>query len=227
MIVHDCAQGSAEWWDLRIGIPTPSRFARILTASKLAYSKGARPFVAELLAEQMLNRPLDYTEGDTLWTSRGSELEDEARKWYAFHRDVTVTEVGFCTTDDGTVGCSPDGLVGADGGLEIKCRSAKKHMVTILGIEPIADPLQVQGNLWVTGRDWWDIVAYNPELPKKITRQFPMPRFQEAIEKHLGAFLEEMDDARQALEAMGDVIEDGDELLSQLIASIWAKTTDG
>ncbi len=161
----DVKQGSRAWFDLRLGIPTVSRFPRIVTAAKLQYGKGAKPFIAELLAERILGQPLDETELHTGWTDRGSNMENEAREWYAFYKDVTPVQTGFVTTDLGGIGGSPDSLVDDDpddgeGGLEIKIRSAAKHMACVLGLDPIAEPMQVQGYLWVTGRSWWDVLAY-------------------------------------------------------------------
>ena len=155
-----------------------------------------------------------------MWTGRGTDMEAEARRWYEFYREVTVDEVGFITTDDGTIGGSPDGMVGDDGGVEIKCRSAKHHMECVLGISDIADRLQVQGYLWLTGRPWWDVVAYNPDLPKKIVRTYQDPTVQVAIEKALDEFFVDMEKAEKALAAEGDVIDEDDELLFQLIGSI-------
>ncbi len=227
----DIVQGSREWWALRLGTPTVSRFRRILTEKRLEYSKGADAFAAELLAERVLGEPADYTEADTMWTGRGTSLEDEARRWYAFYRDVTVREVGFVTTDSGGVGCSPDGLVdddpsGEPGGVEIKCRSAKHHMGALLGLEPIADRLQVQGSLWVTGRAWWDVIAYNPKLRKRIHRVRPDPEVFGKIEAALDTFLERMERAEQRLAALPDVIEDDEDVLFQLIASVKAGASE-
>lgn len=222
MIVHECEQGDRRWWALRLGRPTVSRFARILTPKALQYSSAAQAFAAELIAEKMLGKPVDDKEVDTIWTRRGSEEEAAARKWYSFYRDTEVTEVGFITTDDGKVGGSPDGLVGDDGGVEIKCRSAKKHMACVLGIEPIADLLQVQGYLWLTGREYWDVVAYNSELPKRIQRRYPVPAVQEAMTEYIEQFLGEMETAEKALAKRGDVLEDDELLLLQLAESLKA-----
>jgi hypothetical protein len=211
MIVHDCVQGSREWWALRLGIPTASRFSRIVTAKQLKYSAGARPFAAELIGEQILGQPLDDKEVESLFMSRGNEMEDEARRWYEFHTGNKITQVGFVTVDGGGIGCSPDGLVGEpdafEGGVEIKCRSAKKHMEIICGLTDITDGLQVQGSIWVTGLPWWDELAYHPKLPKMLVRTRPIPRVQEVLSASLDQFLQEMEKAKQSLEALGGIIE--------------------
>jgi len=138
-----------------------------------------------------------------------------------------VTEVGFISTDDGTFGGSPDGLVGDDGGVEIKCRNAKHHMACLLGIEDIADRLQVQGYLWLTSRAWWDVVAYNPELPIKIVRTHQDPTVQVAIEKALDFFFADFQKAEEALAKRGDVIDEDDTLILELVESVKAGAPNG
>jgi hypothetical protein len=221
MKIHDCKQGSSEWVALHIGRPSVSKLPRILTNTRLEYSKGARAYAAELIAERMLGRPLDWgAEYDTIWTDRGTDMEKEARDFYAFFRDVEVTEVGFIETDAGHFGGSPDGLVGDDGLVEIKCRSAKHHARCITGVEEIAERLQTQGYLWLTGRAWIDVVAYNPDLPKMIVRQYPEEEVQEMIGRQLDRFCAEMETAERKLRDLGDVITEDEDLKWTLIESV-------
>ena len=225
---HDVVQGSREWWKLHLGIPTASNFGRILTSAKLDYSKGADGYAAELIAEKLLGRPLDWgvslnEEGgklSTIWTERGTDMEEEARKWYAFHRDLDVTQVGFVTIQEGEIGGSPDGLAGDDGVVEIKCRAAKMHARAMCGVDKTADRLQTQGYLWLTGRDWVDVVAYNDVLPKRIDRAYRDKTVIDALTAQVNRFLNERDKLATRLAELGDVIETGDELTQQLIASI-------
>ncbi len=233
MKVHDCRQGSSEWFALRLGIPTVSRFGRIMTPARLGYSKAAPAFAAELVAEELLGYPLDFgadyddeqisgrDASGNVWTRRGTDLEAEARLWYAALRDVDVQEVGFVTTDDEAVGGSPDGLVDADGGLEIKCRGAKAHVRCLVGVDPIADTNQIQGYLWLTGRAWWDVLAYNPSLPKRIERHYPDPAWAEAWTGCLERFGKDMERAEAVLLGDAEVIED-DNLAALLAASLKA-----
>ena len=87
---------------------------------------------------------------------QGSILETEARPWYAFTKDVEVSTPGFITTDDGRAGCSPDGLVGDKGGLEIKCmQPANALRVLMENTVPKEYVMQIQMSLWVTGREFW------------------------------------------------------------------------
>lgn len=188
MIPLHCEQGSIEWRKARLGIPTASQASRLLTPKTLKPSSAQDKYLAELLAEWALGVPLD--DAASGWLDRGIAMEEEARGWYAFEYGVEVEEVGLCMTDDGRFAGSPDGLVEAVGGLELKCPSAVVHMSYWLEPESLYDQykLQVQTNLWVTGRDWWDLVSYNPELPKVVYRVEPDEAFVEAWEPVLNTF---------------------------------------
>ena len=100
---------------------------------------------------------------------RGKAMEDEARSLYAFARGVEPRLVGFIRS--GRAGCSPDSLVGDDGGLEIKTAMPTVHLPRLRsGKLPSEHKAQVQGNLWITGRAWWDFMSYWPGLPPLIIR---------------------------------------------------------
>ena len=166
----DIDQGSVEWHLLRLGIPTAST-SRIMTKKKHEYAAGAKGYIAELMAETMLGQPLD-SGATTDFMVRGTEMEPEARNWYELTRGVEVRQTGFLMSYDGTEGGSPDGLVGDEGGLEIKCYGAKHHMEHLLGLDEGAVDPQVQALMRLTGRKWFDVVAYNPKLPCRIQRVY-------------------------------------------------------
>ncbi len=168
MKIHDCVQGTTEWLQLRAGIPTASQFDKILTPTGKP-SKSAIPYMDALLAERMMQRPL--TEHISFWMERGSQMEAEAVSFYQFQRDVTTETVGFITNDAGTIGASPDRLIGEDGLLEIKCPAPHTHVGYMLwkGADKAYHP-QIQGQLWVTGREWLDILSYHPEMPPALVR---------------------------------------------------------
>lgn len=209
-------QGDRDWWALRLGIPTCSEFGRIMTAVKREYSKAARAYIAELLAEQWLGHPLDW--GSTEWTQRGQEMEAKARQWYELERGVEVERVAFITDDEHTEGGSVDGLVGDDGVVEIKCRGAKAHMLCLLGEEPIASPLQVQGYLRLTGREWCDVVAFSEpseitgkRLPPKLERVWRDDDYINSLSACLVQFKDDMAKVKEKLEALdrGGIVDDG------------------
>ena len=215
-------QGSSDWLALRCGIPTASKFASIITPAKMEYSKAAHGYAAQLIGEQILGHPLDIDSPDTIWTERGTEMEDEARKWLELERGYDIRQVAFVTSDDGTEGCSPDGLVGDDGAVELKVRSAKAHMSCLLGLEDVASVTQTQGILRVTQRQWIDVCGYSPKLPPVLYRVTPDETFQKALGVCLAQFKADMAKARKRLEAIGSARID-DNLLATLAASVRKK----
>lgn len=201
MIIHDVEQGSQAWLDLRVGVATASQFDQIITPKTQKPSASMAKYAYKLLAEKALGQSLD--DASSMWMERGKELEPEARAWYELTQGVDVRQVGFITSDDGLVGCSPDGLVGEDGGLEIKCPSATVHMGYLLGGVEDAYKCQVQGGLWVTGRAWWDFLSYCPGLPPVLLRFTRDAGFIASLESAMGEFQALVRRHRATLEALG------------------------
>jgi len=169
MITIECEQGTEEWFQARLGIPTASDFNKIITPAKLEPSKQADTYINKLIAEWLRGKPDESFQSD--WMKRGQEVEEEARDFYIFQTDSKVKQVGFCLTDNKTYGCSPDGLVGKDGGAEIKCPSPGVHVGYLLGNKvPTEYRLQILGSLLVTGRKWWDFLSYHPDMESLIVR---------------------------------------------------------
>lgn len=168
MQIIDCEQGSAEWFAARLGIVTASEFKTIIGVKKDAREKITRAsYLRKLAGEILTGLPMEsYSNGHM---ERGKEQEDEARDLYAFARDVDPLRVGFIRNHD--AGCSPDSLIGNDGGLEIK--SALPH-IQIERLEaddfPPEHRAQVQGNIWLAEREWWDFASYCPRLPLFVKR---------------------------------------------------------
>ena len=168
MIVIDVKQGSVEWQRARMGMPTASQFHRILTPKTRKTASGAKSYLCELLAERLLGHPING--GTTDFMLRGSALEAHAVSGYAFTHDVEPKEVGFCLADGRRYGASPDRLVGEYGGLDIKCLAAHNHVSALLGYDDDAYDMQAHGCMLVTGRQWWDVVYSNPDLPARERR---------------------------------------------------------
>lgn len=163
MIVLDCEQGSKEWVDERLGVVTASEFSNIITPARGDYSKSATTYMHKLIAELITGK--ETTGFMSRWMERGTELEDEARRYYEFVNEVTVKQVGFVYRDERkTIGCSPDGLLENKGkGLEIKCPSPGVMVGYLLnGVVPREYIPQVQGSMFVTGLGKWDFFAYCP-----------------------------------------------------------------
>jgi len=174
MIVHNVEQNSDAWVKCRLGIPTASAFDRILTPTGKA-STQAEAYSNELLAEYLTSQPRGYEEGagfqGNAHTERGHQLEAEARAFAELERGYKVETVGFVTTDEGLIGCSPDGLVGDEGLLEIKCPAPWTHVEYLLGAKvPTKYYPQVQGQMYVAERQWCDFISYHPLLPPVLLR---------------------------------------------------------
>lgn len=178
----DLIQGSEEWAAARCGLLCASQMKLILTPSlKAAANDKQRAHLFELAA-QRITRHVEpaFVSDDML---RGQEDEIEARALYA-EKYAPVTECGFVTNDAWgfTLGCSPDGLVGSDGMIEIKSRRQRLQVQTIAAGEMPDDYLmQVQTALLVTEREWCDFVSYSGGLPMVTIRVFPDPVVQDAI----------------------------------------------
>lgn len=190
MIVHNVTQGSPEWSTLRLGIPTASQFSRILTPKTRRPSASQDAYLCELLAERLTGFPCDAASTDFML--RGSDMEAAAVEAYAFDTDTDPQAVGFVTDDNLRYGCSPDRLVGEDGGLEIKCLSAKEHVAAIIGLKDDDHAMQVQGCMWVTGRSWWDLYFYNPVLPKARVRLVRDEDIMAALDAAVPAFCDRL-----------------------------------
>lgn len=203
MIRHDVVQGTEAWLRLRMGRPTASEFSRIVTPTGKPSSQ-ASDYVNDLLGELMLGRPLDGL--SMPWMERGKRLEEEARRYYELQRDVQLETVGFCTTDDGQIGCSPDAFCGADGIVEIKCPSPGEHVGYLLSDTKTIDKKympQLQGQLYVTGREFVDIISYHPELPEAIIRVTRNEEFLKVLHSELQDFLAVLDMRRTVIERNG------------------------
>lgn len=163
MKIHtEIAQGTEEWLNMRRGRLTASN-AQAIGAN----GKGLDTYVLTLMAEKYATvQEEQYTNGHM---ERGNELEDQARTIYELENDVTIEQVGGVS--DGYVWVSPDGLIGEDGGIEIKCHNNVKHFGIILnGLKAVDTKYiwQVQMNLLITGRKWWDLVCYNPNFEQSL-----------------------------------------------------------
>jgi hypothetical protein len=177
MIIHDMPQRSEEWLEVRRGKFTASDFDALMPAKSKpvdSWTKTQLDKVYRVAAERMTGQYKIQK-----WTApqveHGEETEDEARIAYEFMIGQEVRQVGFIERDE-WIGCSPDGLVEdglvrgpyIDGGLEIKCPNSDTHLKRISNPNEygIYDeyPYQVQGNLWIAERAWWDCLDFDPRF---------------------------------------------------------------
>ena len=196
MIIHEVDQRTQEWFDLRCGMPTGSNFKKIVTSTG-AESKSISTYASSLAATMYAGEDISDFKGNAD-TERGNELEDTAIAMYEIAKGVDVKRIGFVTDDDCIYGVSPDGLVGYDGLVEIKCPRASTYMDYIkrwhdnLTIDP-QYVAQVQGQMMVTGRKWCDLVFYYEKLPLLICRVQSDKKFHEKLVPAIHKVIEERD----------------------------------
>jgi predicted phage-related endonuclease len=183
-IFEDLTQGEEEWLAARRGIVTASVVGQLITPQtiKPASNDKSRALHAQLAAGRITGQSDSVFVNDDMM--RGTLHEPFARDRYAEVNGVEVRQVGFAILDGFgfRLGASPDGLVGDDGGLEIKCPRAKTHIQTILTDQvPAYNMAQVQATLVVTGRDWWDFVSFCAGLPLYTKRVYPDPKWRDSI----------------------------------------------
>ena len=192
------------WMKLRAGVPTASCFDRIMTPAKKA-SASREDYLNLLLAERILNRPLDTFQSEDM--ARGNEFESKAVASYEFQHECDTIAVGFVTNFDGKVGCSPDRFIlqHLEGALECKCPKAQTHIGYLLASTGAGKKykVQLQGQIWVCERDWVDILSYHPEMPEALYRVHRDDEFIKELAAHVLAFAGELE------EKAGDFAERG------------------
>ena len=168
MRVYDFEQGTPEWLNSRLGCPSGSGFDKLITATGKP-STQAEGYVNQLIAE-LLTGETTYVK-KTEWMERGNELEPRARDYYELATGNTVVETGFCKHDQLECGISPDGIIGDNGLIEIKCPSPSVHVAYLrAGVLPTKYKQQVQGQMWITEREWCDFLSYHPSMPALLVR---------------------------------------------------------
>jgi hypothetical protein len=202
VIIHDVAQGSPEWFSLRAGLPTASEAKKLVTGTGKP-STSVTEYAYQLAGELYAGKPLDGFEGN-VHTDRGKELEPLALDAYSLATGSWITQVGFCTNDEGAYGCSPDGLVDDDGMVELKCLMAKNHVKAMVyynknkACMPDYIP-QCQMQMLVCGRKWCDLVFYHPDLPILVIRQEADFQLQGMLLKQLVTCLETRDNTLEVI----------------------------
>lgn len=198
-------QLSEAWFEARLGRVTASRVSDVIAKTKSGYSTSRANYAAQLICERMtgkrtesyINAPMQH----------GIDCEPEARAAYAFQSGVTVEEVAFCL-HPGIMesGASPDGLVGGDGMVEIKCPITATHIATLLD-SSIADKymVQMQWQMACADRSWCDFVSYDPRMPldmQLFIRRVPRDNARIAeLESEVRGFLREIGDTIDKLNA--------------------------
>lgn len=194
-------QGSQEWIDSRVGKVTASRVGACFTKSRNGspVSKVREAYLADLLAERLTGKPSvpDYVYGEEA-KSWGKQTEAFAREAYTVRTGLRIDPAPFI--DHPTVpmsGASPDGLVGQDGGVEIKCPNTTTHLETVrLGKVPNQHLAQIKWNMACTGRVWWDFISFDPRAEEDQyfhRRVLADPAVLRAMELGVFAFIMELE----------------------------------
>lgn len=185
--VFDFAQGTEEWAQARLGIPTASQFMAVKAKGD---GKTRRTYMMKLIGEIMTGQPSEnFTNGHM---ERGHEMEPDARNLYAFRLDVEPVQVGFIR--NGRKGASPDSLVLTNGMCEIKTKLPHLQAEVLLADRlPPEHMAQCQGNLWVAEREWIDFVSYWPKMPLFVKRVYRDEVYIKNLETEVDLFLAEMD----------------------------------
>lgn len=206
-------QGTDEWVKARLGMVTASRIADMMAQTKSGWGASRANYCADLVAERLTGVPTEtYVSKDMEY---GTEMEPAARRHYAFYRDAEVVETGFVPHPTlALTGASPDGLVGTDGLLELKCPKTATHIGFLRGRSvPGKYVLQMQWQMACTGRKWCDFVSYNSKMPPRLQLFVARCMFdaKKAAEIYTAivVFLEEV-------QAIVDELTDPDDLMTKL-----------
>lgn len=196
-MTEEIIQGSDEWFAARCGKVTASRIADVVAKTKSGWGASRKNYAAQLLAERLTGSVAEsYSNAAMQW---GNDQEPQARRAYEFWRNAQVVEVGF--VDHPTIakcGASPDGLVGEDGLVEIKCPNTATHLDKLLGASIERKYLlQMQWQMECTGRRWCDFVSFDPRLPENYRLHIERVEFDAEwvleIKDMIQAFIAELD----------------------------------
>lgn len=184
MKIHNVDQLSIEWAKLHVGVISASEYGNLVKAN-LKPRDGEMPktYLYKKVAEVFRGEPMcNLSPGFSVSaTEQGLFLEEEAIPFVSLSYDLDIKRVGFCMHDNGLAGCSPDGLIGEDGGIEIKSPDVHTHCKYLLcGVVPADYVPQVQFSLYVTGRKWWKFVSYRRRFPALV---LTVERDEETMEK--------------------------------------------
>jgi len=199
-------QRSEAWFQQRLGRATASRISDIVAKTKSGYSASRANYMAQLVVERMTNKQAEsYSNAAMEW---GTEQEPLARAAYEAEVDVLVEEVGMIDHPKVEMsGASPDGLVGDDGLVEIKCPTTATHIDTLMGEQaPKKYYDQMQWQMACTGRKWCDFVSFDPRMPeglqlfvKRVERD---DEYIAMLESEVATFLQEVSDKVNKLKSL-------------------------
>lgn len=199
-------QRTEEWIKARLGKATASRIHEAVARTRNGWGASRANYMADLLLERLTGRPAPVYRSQAM--ERGTAFEADARIAYELEKNVQVVPVGF--VDHPRIkmsGASPDGLVGDDGLVEIKCPNTATHIATLLGASIDGDYIkQMNWQMACTGRQWCDWVSYDPRLP--LALQLEVRRVQRdvmlitTLQNDIAEFLDELEEALHSLQRL-------------------------
>jgi YqaJ-like viral recombinase domain len=218
MILETADQRTDDWYAARCGKATASRFKDAIATKKQTekQKKDNLPgdpmqaqldYLTELVVERLTQQPVQrYATAAMQW---GTEQEPAARAAYERVTGISVEETGFVAHDTLLAGCSPDGLVDWDGLVEIKCPwNTAVHIETLLNGMPDEHIPQVQGQMWITGREWCDFVSFDPRMPAELQLHVQRinrdPSFIADLEARITSFLQQVGAQVEALRRLAE-----------------------
>lgn len=196
-------QGSEAWLLERAGCATASKFSDVMAKNKTGEAAVRAKYRIQLVTERLTGNPVTgYTNAAMQW---GTDTEPQARQAYEAETGIIVDQVGFLLHKAiPWCGASPDGFIGDDGLIEIKCPESQTHLEYLeSGKAPEKYIPQMQGQMWVTDRQWCDFVSFDPRFPPNlqllIVRVARDDKYIKALETEVKDFLAGVDEMVQRL----------------------------
>lgn len=204
----DVEQGSQAWFEARLGLVTASNFSIVMASGRDGGPSLTRTKLLHRLAGEIITGEPAPEGYKSAAMERGNALEAEARESYARRKNVNLRRVGFVRNFSGLkkCGCSPDSLIGFDGGLEVK--TAEAHVLIPMLQRPAAMPpehrAQVQGCLWICERDFWDVTVYcHRSMPAMDVRVYRDEAFIKQLSNEVERFNFDLKRLVEQLQNMG------------------------
>jgi len=199
-------QRSDTWFAARLGKVTASKISDVVAKTKSGYGASRATYMTDLAIERLTGTPTEfYANAAMQW---GTDVEPQARAAYEFLNDAVVVEEGFIKHPTIAMsGASPDGLVGDDGMLEIKCPMSKTHYATLLNGKIAKKYIdQMQWQMACAGRQWCDFVSFDPRMPEGLDffceRVKRDDKYIEELETEVSKFLDELNEQVTKLEGL-------------------------
>lgn len=199
MKIFECQQGTTQWSQARLGLITASEADALVTPlGKVKTGDSVETYLVKKVCEKFLGYSTD--DASSFAMGQGQIIETIAIPFFEFTTGVSVRRVGLCISETEMCACSPDGLIGEDGGLEVKSPQPEKALKTLLGgVVPAEHVIQIQFSLYVSRRKWWKYLSFSRQFTPLIIHVEPDPKIQQAIGVAVSSFTERFDSIMKKL----------------------------